>query len=87
MSSKGPSGLAGGDCIEDVIDIKPFCDGHGIRTAGSDTIERILLTGLYIGVAVPVPDADYEAFLRCHSRKVAGRKQRAVRPEGPENIK
>ena len=34
--------LTGGDCIEDVMDIKPFWDGHGIRIASSDTIERAL---------------------------------------------
>ena len=35
--------LCGGDCIEDVMDIKPFWDGHeSIRIASSDTIERTL---------------------------------------------
>lgn len=35
--------LCGGDCIEDVMDIKPFWDGHeNIRIASSDTIERTL---------------------------------------------
>ena len=33
--------LCGGDCIEDVMDIKPFWDGHeNIRIASSDTIGR-----------------------------------------------
>ena len=35
--------LCGGDCIEDVMDIKNFWDGHdNIRIASSDTIERAL---------------------------------------------
>lgn len=35
--------LCGGDCIEDVMDIKPFWQGHdGIRIASSGTIERTL---------------------------------------------
>ncbi len=35
--------LCGGDCIEDVMDVKSFWHGHdGIRIASSDTIERTL---------------------------------------------
>ena len=35
--------LCGGDCIEDVMDVKSFWNGHdGIRIASSDTIERTL---------------------------------------------
>ena len=34
--------LTGGDCIEDVMGIKPFWAGHGVRIASSDTIERAL---------------------------------------------
>lgn len=35
--------LCGGDCIEDVMDIKPFWDRRGgVRIASSDTIERAL---------------------------------------------
>jgi len=35
--------LCGGDCIEDIMSIKPFWDGNGgVRIASSDTIERSL---------------------------------------------
>lgn len=35
--------LCGGECIEDVMDVKSFWNGHdGIRIASSDTIERTL---------------------------------------------
>ena len=35
--------LCGGDCIEDVMEVKSFWNGHdGIRIASSDTIERTL---------------------------------------------
>lgn len=35
--------LCGGDCMEDVMSVKPFWDGKGgIRIASSDTIERAL---------------------------------------------
>ena len=35
--------LCGGDCIEDVMDVKAFWDGHSnLRIASSDTIERAL---------------------------------------------
>lgn len=35
--------LCGGDCIEDVTEVKPFWDGHGgIRIAGPDTVGRTL---------------------------------------------
>ena len=43
FSSLFGSYLCGGDCIEDVMDIKPFWDRmDGIRIASSDTIERTM---------------------------------------------